>query len=238
VISTAFSTAEIVAELDARLCALTELTTAPVRGVRRRLSRELRDTAATTVLNVADVLIDRDGPADRFIAYELIAAHSGAVTRLNAVHVRRLGRAIDSWSDVDTFARIIAGPAWERGTVSDAEILRWAASSNRWWRRAAVVSTVALNSVRVAGGRGDPRRTLRICRLARNDRDPMVVKAVSWALRALAKRSPAAVEEFLNKEGAALPALVRREVRTKLATGRKTKARSRAVNALSNRERR
>lgn len=149
------STAEIVAELDARLCALSDLTTAPVRSARRRLSRELHETPALTVLRVADVLIDRDGPMDRFVAYELIAAHSGAVAKLGSASVRRLGRGIDSWSDVDMFACILAGPACERGALPDAEIARWAASSNRWWRRAAVVSTVALNAPHAAGGRGD-----------------------------------------------------------------------------------
>jgi 3-methyladenine DNA glycosylase AlkD len=124
------------------------------------------------------------------------------------------------------FACIVAGPVWERGALPDAEIARWAASPNRWWRRAAVVSTVALNSLHAAEGRGDAKRTLNVCRLVWNDRDPMVVKAVSWALRALAKRDPAAVKEFLAAEGASGPALVLREVRSKLATGLKRPPRS------------
>jgi 3-methyladenine DNA glycosylase AlkD len=221
----------ILAELDARLGALGELSTAPIRNVRRRLSRELRDASAETILQVADSLIDRDGPADRLVAYELIAGHPVAMASLGSGRVRHLGRGIDSWSDVDMFACLLSGPAWERGTVSDAEIRRWAASSDRWWRRAAVVSTVALNSLRAAGGRGDPKRTLTVCRLVLHDRDPMVVKALSWALRALAKRAPGAVADFLATEGTTLPALVRREVSNKLTTGRKTNPRSRAARA-------
>jgi 3-methyladenine DNA glycosylase AlkD len=216
----------IVAELDARLGALSELTTAPVRGVRRRLSRELREASASTVLQVANILIDRDGPMDRFVAYELIAAHSGAMTKLGATSVRRLGRGIDGWSDVDMFACILSGPVWERGALPDAEIARWAASTNRWWRRAAVVSTVPLNSLHASDGRGDAKRTLRVCRLVWKDRDPMIVKAVSWALRSLAKRDPVAVKKFIATEGATGAALVLREVRSKLTTGRKRTPRS------------
>jgi len=33
------------------------------------------------------------------------------------------------------------------------------------------------------------------------DRDDMVVKAMAWALRELAKRDPAAVTRFLKEEG-------------------------------------
>jgi 3-methyladenine DNA glycosylase AlkD len=53
------------------------------------------------------------------------------------------------------------------------------------------------------------------------DRDDMVVKAMSWALRELAKRDPGAVRAFLSKHGARLAARVRREVGNKLTTGLK-----------------
>jgi len=49
----------------------------------------------------------------------------------------------------------------------------------------------------------------------------MVVKALSWALRELAKRDPQAVSAFLTEHEAALAARVVREVRNKLTTGRK-----------------
>jgi 3-methyladenine DNA glycosylase AlkD len=53
----------------------------------------------------------------------------------------------------------------------------------------------------------------------------MVAKALSWALRALVAVDRAAVERFLASKQDLLPSLVRREVRTKLETGRKTKRR-------------
>ena len=49
----------------------------------------------------------------------------------------------------------------------------------------------------------------------------MVVKAMSWALRELAKRDPAAVKRFMKEEGDDLAARVKREVGNKLATGLK-----------------
>jgi 3-methyladenine DNA glycosylase AlkD len=130
-----------------------------------------------------------------------------------------------SWGDVDTFACYVAGPAWRAHQVPDAEIVRWARSRDRWWRRAGVVSTVPLNT-KARGGTGDPARTLAICRLALGDRDPMVTKALSWALRELAKRSPRDVEQFLREHDARLPALVRREVGSKLRTGLKAPRRA------------
>ena len=214
------SVAIILAELDARLEAARPANTAAVRLVRRRLSLDLKSAPAELVRRVAFALTARDGPSDRFIAAELLAAHPAAMGTLDAEDLRRLGRGMDSWDDVDVFACFLSGPAWRTLQLSDAEIRRWARSPNRWWRRAAVVSTVPLNN-RARGGTGDPARTLALCRLVLADRDPMVVKALSWALRELSKRDSTAVRQFINKHGAEMPALARREVRTKLETGLK-----------------
>ena len=60
-----------------------------------------------------------------------------------------------------------------------------------------------------------------MCRLLIDDRDDMVVKAMSWALRALAVREPDTVRSFLSKNKKTLARRVVREVTNKLDTGRK-----------------
>lgn len=74
----------------------------------------------------------------------------------------------------------LSGPAWRQGQIQDQAIAEWAKSTVRWWRRAALVSTVPLN-FKARGGWGDAPRTLRICALLIGDRDEMIVKALSWA---------------------------------------------------------
>ena len=104
--------------------------------------------------------------------------------------------------------------------MPDELIHRWARSEDRWWRRAALVSTVALN-VRSHGGTGDVPRTLAVCQRLVDDHDDMVVKAMSWALRELVVHDPGTVRRFLEQYGDRLAARVRREVRNKLTTGLK-----------------
>jgi 3-methyladenine DNA glycosylase AlkD len=53
----------------------------------------------------------------------------------------------------------------------------------------------------------------------------MVVKALSWALRELSKRDARSVSSFLRAEDERLAPRVRREVRSKLETGRKVRPR-------------
>jgi 3-methyladenine DNA glycosylase AlkD len=71
------------------------------------------------------------------------------------------------------------------------------------------------------GGAGDAKRTLAIATLLIDDREDMVVKALSWALRCLVNWDRAAVEAFLAEHDERLAARVERETRTKLRTGKK-----------------
>jgi len=195
-------------------------TTAAIRSVRREFSKQLKGMPADFVVRLALHLLKHEQHVPRFLSYELVQHHRDAARSLNSGKLKSLGAGIASWGAVDTFACYLAGPAWREGQVPDSLISRWAREKDRWWRRAAVVSTVALNN-KARGGKGDVDRTLRICRLVVADRDPMVVKALSWALREASKRDSAAVKEFLTENRDALAPLVVREVNNKLRTGLK-----------------
>jgi 3-methyladenine DNA glycosylase AlkD len=188
-----------------------------VRAVRRRFSKEIAELGRGTVLALAAELRGHP-PFGRFVAYELVQHHPPTMRSITCREVESLGAGLASWVDTDTFACYISGPAWREGQVGDAAIKRWARSSDRWWRRAALVSTVPLN-VRAQGGRGDTQRTLAICKMLAGDRDDMVVKALSWALRALSQHDPDAVLGFVVDNGETLSARIIREVRNKLTTG-------------------
>ncbi len=191
-----------------------------MRTIVRRVSAELRREDARDVLAVAQALVEDGTSEGRQVGYEVVARRLDAMRLLTPARVRRLGRGNDNWASVDGFATHLAGPAWRMGRLPDAEIRRWAASADRWWRRTALAATVALN-VAARGGSGDTRRTLMVASRVVADPEPLVAKALSWALRSLADRDAAAVRAFLSRHGGRMPALVRREVATKLRTGRK-----------------
>lgn len=155
--------------------------------------------------------------------FEPVQHHAPTAQSITVDEVEALGSGICSCQDVDTFALWLSGPAWRNARIPDAAIRRWAKSEDRWWRRVALVSTVVLN----AAGGSDSRRTFTICRMLMSDRDDIVVKAMSWALRALAKRTPEEVSEFIDENRAQLAARVIREARNKLETGLKNPRRPR-----------
>jgi DNA alkylation repair enzyme len=202
--------------IAADVAAVDPPATAAIRQVRRAWSRRLRDRTPADMVAVALALRDRH----RWVAYELVYAHPGGLDALDPATVEALGTGLASWSDVDGFGRYISGPAWDRGRVGDDLIQGWTTLPDRWWRRAALVSTVPLN-LRAAGGTGDTARTIDICERLVADRDDMVVKALSWALRELVEWDPAAVRAFLDRHAGTVAARVRREVTSKLVTGLK-----------------
>ena len=206
----------LAAEIDREIRALPAQGVQPVRAVRRAWSRRLRPASAEAAVAVAMALVDRQ----RWVAYELLSHHPGGLDQVGVEEVERLGEGMADWGSVDAFGCSVSGPVWRRGGIPDAAVQRWAASSDRWWRRAALVSTVPLN-LRSRGGTGDAGSTLDICRRLSADDDDMVVKALSWALRELVVWDPEAVRRFLDAHHEVLAARVRREVRNKLETGRK-----------------
>jgi 3-methyladenine DNA glycosylase AlkD len=193
-----------------------------LRAVVRDIAKQLQDAPPEDVLRLADVVIDAGTFEGRQAAYEIIYRHRGAMAALTAEHVERLGRGMDNWASVDAFAGTISGPLWAKGRLEDETVARWAKSPDRWWRRAAVVSTVVLS--RESNGEASA-RVIAMCELVASDRNDMVAKALSWALRALSVVDRDAVIAFVERHGAELPARVRREVATKLETGLKGKRR-------------
>lgn len=214
------SISDLEKQIVAGLRALPLQNTEAIRGVRREFSKRLAKDSAELVVELAIKLTQLPEIVPRFLAYELVQHHKQACRSLNAKSLQKLGSGIDTWGAVDAFGCYLAGPCWRERQVPDALIRRWTRSKDRWHRRAALVSTVALNS-KARGGGGDTKRTLMICGMLLEDRDDMVVKALSWALRELSKRDPESVRKFLRENESVMAARVTREVNNKLQTGLK-----------------
>lgn len=196
------------------------LKTAEVRAVVRATAASLRGCDPRDAVRVAHALAATRTLEGRQVAYELLSRVKPAAAALTAADVERLGRGNDNWVSTDTFACLVAGPAWRAGVVRDARVRAWARARDRWWRRTALASCVALN-VAARGGTGDVPRTLAIAGMLAADPEDMVAKAVSWALRTAVAHDARAVRAFLVRHEAELPARVRREVDHKLRTGTK-----------------
>lgn len=156
------------------------------------------------------------------LAFEILWKNKKALALIRLEDIEYLGKNMDNWATVDALAVMVSGWAWRENQISNQDVLGWLQSENRWWRRLALVSTIPLN-MKSRGGKGDENRTLMLCEKVVRDRDDMIVKALSWALRELSKSKPEAVIEFMNAHREKLAKRVEKEVWTKLETGRKNR---------------
>jgi len=193
-------------------------TVPALRPIRRKWSKDLACASPQEILQIARKILASDDSAFRFIAYELVHFHKPARKLLREREVEELAAGMESWDAVDAFSYYISGPAWRDGQISDDVIAKWAASKNRWWRRASLASTIPLSRRHTAE---DIDRVLSVCALLVGDRDDMVVKAMSWALREVGRQNPSAATQFVDAHRDALAPRVLREVKNKLETGLK-----------------
>ncbi len=172
---------------------------------------------------VLKVALSERSRGNLFLAYELFRACPAAAVAAKPAEIQKLAVGMNDWCSVDCYASFVSGVAWREGVVDDEFIHRWTKSKDRWYRRAALVSTVPFNLTArgATAPKGEAPKTLAVCELLLDDRDDMVVKAMSWALRTLAAKDAASVKAFAKKHDAQLAARVKRELTNKLKTGLK-----------------
>lgn len=217
---------ELAAEVEKDALSARSTSVPVLRAIRKNISRKIKLLDRQIVIDAALALISGNR-VHRFIPHELVQNHPAAMEGISWSEIEQLAEGMGSWSEVDSFGCFVSGPAWAAERIRDSKIKGWAKSSDRWHRRAALVSTLALNGRPAA--RDSTKRTLEICRMLISDRDDMIVKAMSWALRRLGTVDPEAARSFVNRHEERLAGLIVREVNRKLETGRKDGRLSRVV---------
>jgi len=179
-----------------------------------------KEWSAEQWIELCKALVKENAFECQVVAFEILGRNRKLLNALTRRDIKELGVNLDNWASVDHFSVGIHGVLWGMGIVNDTDIERLLESSNFWERRVAVVSTVALN-LKSRGGRGDTSRTINVCEKVVDDRNEMIQKALSWALRELSKRDRKAVSDFMDRNGSRLSGRVVREVNHKLLYGTK-----------------
>lgn len=113
-------------------------------------------------------------------------------------YLKNLSR-VNNWDLVDLSAHKILGKAIINGISSGKLLDTLAISKNMWFRRVAIISTMAMIK------EGDFKPTLRIAQKLLGDREDLMHKAVGWTLREVWKKDSKICEEFLLTNYTLLP---------------------------------
>ena len=196
------------------------VTVPNIKIVLKELKEQTKTLKTQEKLDLIRRLIDKDVFELQQIAFEYLQTEKNLYKSLTEEFIESIEKNLDNWISVDYFGAIVVGCAWRENFVSTEKVKSYLKSDDFWIRRIAVVATVSLNQ-KARGGLGDSKRTLEICKLVVDDHQEMIVKALSWALRELAKIDKEPVIEFVNENENRLHKKVLREVTNKLKTGLK-----------------
>lgn len=186
----------------------------------KELRAETKACSGREKLDLAKAMMRTDIFECQHMAFEYVGKDKKALSALTAMDLADFNRNLDNWVSVDCFSAYLVGYAWREHKISTEEVMSYFDSDDFWRRRIPIVATVSLNQ-KARGGRGDAARTLAVCTRAMDDHADMINKALSWALRELAKIDRAPVEDFIAKHEKRLHPRVLREVRNKLEKGTK-----------------
>ncbi len=190
------------------------------KQILKELKAQTKSFTAREKIQLAKGLVKTDFFECQHIAYEYIGKDKKALKELNEADINDFYHNLDNWVSVDCFSAYLLGYAWREGVVSTEKVKSYFSSDDYWIRRIPIVATVTLNQ-KARGGTGDSKRTLEICKMAIDDHSDMINKALSWALRELAKIEKEPVIEFVDKYQDKLHKRVLREVKNKVEKGTK-----------------
>ncbi|MFH1474899.1 MAG: DNA alkylation repair protein, partial [Chloroflexota bacterium] len=170
-------------------------------AVAAALRREARGVGPARLLVVAEALARDEIRELRWLAIHVLGWIVASDPEQAWQVIRRIGRDADDWITVDTLAGVTAA-----GILHEpyrwAELEQLVYSHSRWERRLVGSTIATIPHVDHPSGRSAPvvTRGLDLIGQLLGDAEAVVQKALSWALRELARVDPAPVAAFCRSE--------------------------------------
>ena len=157
---------------------------------------------------------------EREMAFYLLEHYGRWVPDLPKAHFERWRRELDSWVETDGLGWTLA--LWLMGDPDTRMDYLWEliADEDVWSHRLALAPLARINRGKIGGT--FPDLTLQLIDHVKEERHPMITKAVSWVLRELTRTHRDRVAAYLEENRDVLASHVAREVSNKLRTGLKS----------------
>jgi 3-methyladenine DNA glycosylase AlkD len=188
-----------------------------LRGIVRAWVRDHEQMACDDLVALVEALWSGDSREEWMLFTYLLEHYKHCAPDLTKGHFERWRRSLDNWEMTDGLGWVLA--FWLLGDPDTRLDYLWdlIADEDVWSRRLALVATATIN--RGHTGFTIPNLTLELIDRVKEERHPMITKAVSWALREMTKSHPDQVAAYLEENREVLAAHVVREVNNKLRTG-------------------
>jgi 3-methyladenine DNA glycosylase AlkD len=178
-----------------------------IRAVAKATARRHPDLGHHELIALVDALWARPVHERRMVSVELLDLFGDRLGPGDAAMLERLLRESRTWALVDGLAASVVGPLAERHTALGAVLDRWAADSDFWLRRSALLAL--LKPLRE--GRGDFARFGRYADAMLDEREFFIRKAIGWVLRDTGRKRPDLVYDWLLPRAARASGVTIRE---------------------------
>lgn len=192
-----------------------------LREAARAWHRAHKGIAREEWIAMVEALWAGESREERLLAVHFSQRYGSWIPTLTWTHFDRWRRRLDNWEVTDGLAVWVLGP-WivAHPAARLGHLLELIGDEDVWSRRLALVATVPLNRGRA--GSAIPDLTLDLVERVKEERQPMITKAVSWALRGMIEADSERVAGYVEENRETLAAHVLREVDSKLRTGLKS----------------
>ena len=179
------------------------LSTSRVRAIASDLHREVKGSwTVGDAVELCDLLLARPELEARGVAVLVLERFRNDYPEslFNKAHGWLAANCMDNWASVDVFCPDVVGALLEMYPRLVRRIEAWAASPNRWVRRASIVSFIKL------ARRKEYRDAIYgMARRHFSSDDDLIQKATGWLLREVGKQDMAVLEAFLVRHGPRIP---------------------------------
>jgi 3-methyladenine DNA glycosylase AlkD len=185
-----------------------------IRAVAKATTRQHPGLSHDELVALVDALWAVPVHERRMASVELLDLYCDRLGPGDAALLERLLRESCTWALVDGLAASVVGRLFERHPELGAMLDRWAADSDFWLRRSAMLALL----ISLREGRGDFDRFGRYADAMLGEREFFIRKAIGWVLRDTGRRRPDLVYEWLLPRAARASAVTIREAVKPLST--------------------
>ena len=188
-----------------------------VRAAAQAALGQVPDLGHDDLIGIVEALWATPVHERRMAAVELLVARARLLGIGDAPVLEHLLRQSGTWALVDPLAANVVGPLVERDDAWGPVLDRWAADTDHWVRRGALLALL----VPLRRGDGDWHRFARYADAMLGDTEFFIRKAIGWVLRDTARKRPGLVFDWLlPRAGQASGVTVREAVKPLSATQR------------------
>ncbi|MBN1995026.1 MAG: DNA alkylation repair protein [Anaerolineae bacterium] len=191
-----------------------------LREIARAWYREHKQATCEEMLTLAESLWNNASHEERQLVTYLFEHYKNWLPTLNKSPFEHWRRGLDNWVITDSLGWLLG--LWVLAEPENrlSYLEKLITDKDVWSRRLSLVATIRIN--RGETGFTAPDLTLQLLDQVKEERHPMMVKAVSWVLRELTRHHRDRVKIYLAENKEVLAGQVVREVNNKLQVGLKS----------------